>query len=267
MIPLIIKELLENGFEYIELDNNSYSITNFYQGEKSSNGILVIDPSLNNFRIWNSNLTEVSYPCNNLAELISYHYYHYYLENYNKNISLSANIVQLYNDYGLLNKDKENRNKRLLALVEKINKHYSYSSRLNNLKFWQELAKEYPECVYTGKAFRAVIAMEDELSLNELKSPGYCWALNKNGIFSFIQNGDVYCVEADVGFYLSKAIVKGISLVHLYQLIKNTDGIESEFVEKLKTIEEEIISLEVLTEPVVIWIDSWKKLFNNSFFS
>lgn len=198
-------------------------------------------------------------PINSVEEIILYHYYHYYLPLLDKNplVKLPKEWTDRYSDLGLFTKSQEFKKQRIKALLSKIRNHSSLESGDKNLNLWQDLAKEFPHCVYIGSAYRAVLIGPDDLSLDLLSSPGYSWALTLDGVKDFITNGDVYSLEDDYGFHLAKADIRGISIFHIYKLIKEEfPEVESEMAME----EEEIISFEVISIHKTVYAKSYKTI-------
>ena len=106
------------------------------------------------------------------------------------------------------------------------------------------MAKEFPDCIYTGPAYRAVIESEKEFNSALLSKPGYSWALTLDGIKEFIINGDAYDNKADLGFMLNEGIIQGISLLHIEKLYP--EDFKGVVPETSSFKEEEIILLELI---------------------
>jgi hypothetical protein len=187
---------------------------------------------------------------NSPEELITHLYFEYFLpkKQQDDNFPLPVKWEELFKLAGLLEIHSTQFSlARKATLLKKLEEHFGLENGLKDLTFWQELSKEFPECIYTGLAYRAVLAHTSQVDENKVKAPGYSWALSLDGIQNFIKLGDSYSLKEDNGFVLYSGIISGISLIHIIKIFgedkyKQLVGQSPSF-----TSEEEVIALEVIS--------------------
>ena len=249
-----IAKLKSLGFDVTPEDGSFrgevFIIQNFFFGvHRQDTQIMFLDD------VWKiKNYEDIWAPIHSPEELITYNYYEFYLPKKRQypDFSIPSDWEDRFSSAGLNYENEVERNlefqkARRSTLLKKVEDHFSREEGLKDMDFWEELAKEFPECVYMGEVYRAVLTHPDDLSLKKLVKPGYSWSLSLDGIRQFVNLGDSYPIKHDPGFVLFKGVIRGISLVHIIKLLgedyKRLVGhTASSFVD-----EEEVIALEVLS--------------------
>lgn len=132
--------------------------------------------------------------------------------------------------------------------LSKIEIHVGSALGYGNIEFWQELAKEFPQALYHGNAYRAINLKEGELDQDRLRQAGESWSISLGGVKHFLTAGSTYESPTDQSFYLAEATLTGFSLPHLAQFLKQEGGGDFFDPKTHKWIlsEAEVISLEII---------------------
>jgi hypothetical protein len=252
---LITKGLVDFGFEF-EDQTDQIIINNFFIFEDNTRATLSL--------LYNSpfikDIKGKLCPVKSVEDIVFFHYYQYYLKQLSEfpDSVLTKFWKEKYDTFGLLDKKKETRDKRMKAFIKEIEEHCQLQCGIKNNRFWQDVAEEFPEFVYYGPAYRGVITSKEGLSEDELKVPGYSWALTMDGVKNFILFGDSYDETDCKGFHVVKAMIKGISLIHIFKELKESHPeIKNSFIME----EEEIISLEVISISDYKWVSSSEDIY------
>ena len=112
---------------------------------------------------------------------------------------------------------------------------------------WEEMEKLFPQHVYHGIAYRAVIANKSEdLGEERLLSPYRSWSISKDGVKSFLSNHPRSHYD-NKKVFLVEANIKGISVVHILREILRENyrvsGVAGSHIFKFEG-EEEVVLLE-----------------------
>lgn len=129
---------------------------------------------------------------NSPEELITHLYFEYYLPRLKQfpDLEIPTGWEGRFKLAGLLDSGGiDFKEARRATLLKKLEEHFGLETGIKDLEFWENLSKEFPECVYTGTAFRAVLAHESQIEASKLMKPGYSWSLSLDGIKNFIKLG------------------------------------------------------------------------------
>lgn len=227
------------GIPLENLGDGEFVIHNYFFGNSDPSVKLYFDADGFNIRSIQGFWTEIKDP----AEIISLNYYEHYLPR-QKDLEIPKEWQELYNNCGIHDNSKDHQSARRRSLLQKVEIHFTLENGLKDLDFWQEVAKEFPECVYTGPAYRAVLTAQEDFDKSKLANAGYSWALSLDGIKEFIFNGDTY-LEEDPGFMLAKGTIQGISLIHISKIFQ--EDFHGTVNEGSIFHEEEVILFELLS--------------------
>jgi len=82
--------------------------------------------------------------------------------------------------------------------------------------FWVQVGRLFPQSLYKGEAFKAVLCSPDEMNFKLLNRYGYSWSHSIRGVNNFLTNGEWFDPESS-GFYLVRADIFGISLKTIFE--------------------------------------------------
>lgn len=232
------------GLNLKHIKGDLYQIDNYFFGNYDKAGELSITEDSFDIKHFKGYWSHIKFP----EEIITHNYFEYYLgQTQGQSVPLPEYWRELYEQAGLFKADNDDFKKaRMRSLLVKLEEHYSNLNGIKDMSFWEALAIEFPECIYTGIAYRAVLVCHiDALDKQLLLAPGYSWALNMHGIKEFVIHGDSYEKDEDSGFFLATGTIRGFSLAHLRSFFKKE---HEELLTSFSDFkEEEVISLEVLS--------------------
>jgi hypothetical protein len=246
----ILNQIAELGFSYEQESDNQYRIQGFYFTKAQQHALLWFDNEALRIRRFSGQWVKIS--C--VEDLIGENFYNFYLKELEKSqLEIPKFWLDLYNGFGYLDKNKEQfKEARVKAILERITEHCSLEEGIKDKTLWNDIAQEFPECIYHGPGYRAILVDDGGLNPAEVEKPGYSWALSLDGIENFVKHGDRYSRKEDPGFYLVQGLIKGISIVHILKFFDKTRP----YYEK----EDEVILLEMIQIEKTEFIDSYRDL-------
>ena len=147
--------------------------------------------------------------------------------------------------------DKKTAIKELTLHVQSLGGRF-----IRDEEFWKDICETFPQFVYHGLAYKAVLCDRNELDLNFINRVGKSWSLSKQGVLQFLENGSWYDVAENKDFFLVESNIVGFGIIHLAAFLKNE---ENDLILELPPMvlrEEEV----VLIEHVSIFSKRWTNL-------